>query len=307
MCIFKIEIAFIITLTLLNITKSCTDENCELCPNNENFCTSAKDGFYTNNGTVLECSDHCEKCSDKNNCTKCESDLIIYQGMCVYYGFVCQDNFDHCGSYCTEDKCLECESVYKINKNGKCVPEPGFLALLICIAVGVIASSITCAVCAMYCNKKMQNRDLNQNRNNNHNINTVQIIVRSDVCNSDTNRNLNETILNGEYEEQKFKKEKKDEVCKFCKLKIARYVCDCGCVVCDEHSKLKEDKENNKLCLVCGKIVKIVKPKFYCEVCMQDVISVAHFKCNCAFEVCNKCYVRCKLESNKCPACRKII
>ena len=307
--IFRIEIAFIIIISLLNTTKSCSDENCEICPNNKDYCTFAKDGFYTNNGTVLKCNDHCEKCSGENNCTKCESDLIIYQGMCVYYGLICQNKFKHCRSYCTEDKCLDCESIYKINDKGKCVPDNGFLALFICVSLVVITSSILCSVCAIYYSRKTERRNLEQNRirNNYQNANNVQIIVRSEVCNIESNRSLYEKILNEEFEEQKLIKEKTEPLCQFCKKNIARYVCDCGCVVCDEHSKLKEDKENNKICFVCGKIVKIVKPKFYCEICMEDVLSVAYFKCNCPLEVCSKCYVKCKFDSNKCPACRKLI
>ena len=316
---FKLEIPFITIILLLNkfqlsfeqSTIKCSNENCDLCPTNKDYCTSAKDGFYTKNGTVIKCSLHCEKCSDKNNCTKCASDYNIYQGMCAFYGEFCQNKFQHCRSYCTEEKCLECESVYKINKSGHCTPEPGFLALFICIALGVIVSSIVCAVCNLY-NKRNQHRNLEQHSNhlNVQNVNTVQIISRQNLNGFESTRNLNEKILNDEFEEQKLKKEKTEQVCQFCKKNIGKYICDCGCIVCEEHSKLKEvekDKQKYKVCFVCGKKVNKVKPRYNCEICMDDVLYVAHFKCNCALEVCCKCYVKCKLESDKCPACRKKI
>ena len=315
--IFKFEKTFLIILSLLYYTQSCpgnscnecSDNNCQLCPTNKNYCSSAKDGFFTNNGTVLKCSEHCKTCSDKNSCTKCESNFTIYEGECVYYGEKCKNKFTHC-KYCTEDKCLECENIYKINDKGQCVPDPGFLALFICVTLSVVLSSAICAIYKTYNNKKKLDLNLEQNRIrfNNQNTNIVQIIIRNDdVCDPETNRNLNEKILKDEFEKQNLKRELTDEVCKFCKKNIARYICECGCIVCDEHSKLKEDKENNKVCLVCEKIIKTIKPKFNCGICMDDVLYVAHFKCNCALDVCCKCYIRCRLENNKCPACRKFI
>ena len=317
---YKLETSFItiifflntIKLSFENTTIKCSNESCILCPNNTNYCTLAKDGFYAKNGTVYQCSLHCEKCFDKYNCTKCTSDFNIYQGLCAFYGEFCQNKFIHCRSYCTEEKCLECESVYKVNKDGYCIPEPGFLSLFICIALGVIISSIVCVVCTRYYNKRNQNRNLIQNLNefNVQNVNTVQIISRQSVYSSETSRNLNEKILNEEFEEQKLKKEKAEPLCQFCKKNIGKYICECGCIVCVEHSKLKDvekNKEKYKVCFVCGKKVNKVKPKYNCEICMDDVLCVAHFKCNCALEVCNKCYVKCKIESDKCPACRKQI
>ena len=316
--ISNIELAFIVIISLLNCIQlcfgnpSCSDENCQNCTSNKDYCTAAKDGFYIKNGTVLQCNDHCEKCSSKKNCTKCESDFYLYQGICSYYGEFCQNKFKHCRSYCTEKKCLECENVYKINKNGQCVPEAGFLSLFICIAIGVIASSITCAVCTMYNNRKNQNRNLAQNQNglNVQNVNTVQVISRENLNGSESTRKINEKSFKNEFEEQKLLKEKNEELCQFCKKNVGKYICDCGCIVCIEHSKLKEvgnEKGKYKVCFVCEKTVNKIKPKYNCEICMDDVLYVAHFKCNCSLEVCCKCYIKCKIESNKCPACRKVI
>ena len=105
--------------------------------------------------------------------------------------------------------------------------------------------------------------------------------------------------------------EKGNQVCQFCKKKPGKYTCDCGCVVCKEHSNLKKvegDGESYKVCYNCEKIVKKVTPiKFDCNICMQKRINVVHFKCNCALVVCKDCYLKCRMESDNCPGCRAVI
>ena len=82
-------------------------------------------------------------------------------------------------------------------------------------------------------------------------------------------------------------------------------------MVCKDHSSLKKqegDGEIYKVCFVCDKIVKKVNPiKYPCHICFGKKISVCHFKCGCALEVCKDCYIKCKMQSNKCPGCRAII
>jgi hypothetical protein len=99
-------------------------------------------------------------------------------------------------------------------------------------------------------------------------------------------------------------------LCKCCK-KPGRFKCDCGCIVCKEHSSLKQvqgDGETYKVCFACNKIVKKVNQiKYDCHICMQKKLSVVHFKCGCSLEVCKDCYIKCKMSNNKCPGCRAVI
>ena len=118
---------------------------------------------------------------------------------------------------------------------------------------------------------------------------------------------LDEKNLSDEFFRQKTKFEE-SKLCQICKTKIGKYIGDCGCIVCEEHSKFKEIKkgvENNKICFNCGKTIKNLSLiKNNCHICLQEVPSVCHFKCGCAIEVCETCYIKCKKISKKCPGCR---
>jgi len=117
--------------------------------------------------------------------------------------------------------------------------------------------------------------------------------------------------LGDEFEILKRKIEKVRQLCQFCKKSPGKFTCDCGCIVCKEHSNLEEiegETEIYKVCFVCKKIVKKVNPiKYQCHICMQNKNNVTHFKCGCSLEVCKNCYIKCKMGSNKCPGCRAII
>ena len=114
-----------------------------------------------------------------------------------------------------------------------------------------------------------------------------------------------------EYEKQKTKKEKTNQMCQFCKKKLGKFQCDCGCIVCKEHSILKNIEKNGEkynACMVCDKPVKKVNQiKYDCNICLQKKLSVAHFKCGCSLEVCKDCYIKCKMSNEKCPQCRNEI
>ena len=118
---------------------------------------------------------------------------------------------------------------------------------------------------------------------------------------------LSKEDLSQEFEMQKNKNEK-NIMCQFCKKNPGKFKCDCGCIVCKEHSNLKKTEEGTKVCFACGKTVNTVKTiKYPCHICLQDKLAVCHFKCGCALEVCKSCYINCKMNSDKCPGCRAII
>ena len=288
---------------LNNICTKCSNENCQLCPDDINYCISAKDGYYIKDGNVLKCGDNCQKCTDEITCTKCNSYYSLIDGLCADYGNVCKAKFQNC-NYCIGDKCIECNIGYNFNKKGKCTGKFNFYPIIIAfISAGFIILSIICCV-----NNYKKRQRQNENEVVIINPNNVRIIVRESLNSAQSDRVINEKKFEDQFEEQKLKKEKGEELCQFCKNKPGRYVCDCGCIVCLEHSKLKKVKRGKKFvktCFVCKKVVKEVKPKYTCEICMENVLCVAHFECNCALEVCKKCFVKCKIESDRCPACRK--
>ena len=157
-------------------------------------------------------------------------------------------------------------------------------------------------------------RFMNVNDTNNDNqVNNMQIHnVRNELDLSNSIRHiLSRDELAEEYEEQRKKYTKAKAVCMFCHKKYGNYKCDCGCIVCKEHSVLKlieKDGQRYKVCFCCGKRVNnITAIKYSCNICMQNKTSVTHFKCGCALEVCKSCYIKCKLSNDKCPGCRAII
>ena len=122
----------------------------------------------------------------------------------------CQEDFKHCRSYCTENKCLECENVYRLNRKGKCVPDREFLSVCICVVLIVIISSSLCLACTIYYSKKNR-RNLGQNTNgfNIESVNTIQVIRGRNPSDSESARSVDEKMLKDEFENQKIRSLKK--------------------------------------------------------------------------------------------------
>ena len=144
---------------------------------------------------------------------------------------------------------------------------------------------------------------------NSHNPHVYNIRNNLDLSGSFRNV-LSKDEIAEEYESQRTKNEAR-MICMFCKKKPGIYKCDCGCIVCKEHSLLKnieKDGKKYKSCFNCEKNAgKVEAIKIECNICMQKKNSVAHFKCGCAIQVCKNCYVKCKMTNNKCPGYRAII
>ena len=291
----------------------CDVQNCQYC-NEKNECIKAQKGYFASNGDIIKCEENCKSCGGLSSCYECKSGYYLKNGICI------EDScslFENCYS-CNENECLKCMNDYKLNKNGQCVISAEdvnnesnriwiVIPLVSLIVLPIIVIIITMIIKKYCCKKQERNSRHHQDRNE-ANVNVINVRVRNSTNSSLSNRYLYEKKLEDEFESQKLKKEKGEAVCQFCKEKPGRYICDCGCVVCIKHSKLKKvegENENYKVCFACDKIVKRVLPKYTCGICMENVLCLAHFKCDCALEVCKKCYVKCKLGSNKCPACRR--
>ena len=308
------------------------DSNIKLCDKNCLKC-------YDNSGVCLECDklyklvdNKCIQDCSIENCLECRL-LGIYE-VCLKCkeGYITSFNKDNCALKCSDIKCMncsikdgdeycnECIPGYKFDKSKKiCVKNNKILYVYIIIVVFIGSIILIIIIIGFIMKCKKRNASVNypniayiiNNNQNNHHLNTNSINIRRNRIDSSGRTRFNTEDLKDEFEVQKRKTEKGLQVCQFCKKKFGKFLCDCGCIVCKEHSilkKIKEKNEEKKICFVCKKVVKNVNPiQKVCNICFQVNNSVAHFKCGCSIEVCKDCYIKCKMNSDKCPGCRKII
>ena len=293
------------------------DPNCVNCYQNTGICKQCKSLFVLeNNQCVKHCTDiNCLDCSMINGnerCSECQEGYYLKNGKCYYK---CSD--PHC-LYCSlQDEievCDQCNFEYKLDESKQhCKAKINYISLVFTL-IGFLVIIISIITFFVYKKKRSEyRRQLQalraQNPNYQGDSNMVNIYYRDRE--SERPIEVTKEQIGEEFETIKRKTEKGSQMCQYCKKKAGKYKCDCGCVVCKEHSSLKEmegDGENYKVCYACGKIVKKVSPiKYNCHICMESRMTVVHFKCGCAIEVCKDCYIKCKLNSNKCPGCRAVI
>ena len=301
----------------------CSDEYCSKCSmiGDLEFCISCKNGYkLKNDRCVIKCDDeNCKTCSNnRKNCTECELGKKLFEGRCAVQNS-CSQYFPNCNYCFNSEKCVECLKGYELDsKTNNCKKKSSYATLIfIIIAVSIVIIGVI-AYC-IYQKKKSDFRDqirrMRIGQNNEDNVNGVHIYRERSghhsLDNSGSSRSISKEDLSDEYEKQKKKDEKAKKMCQFCNKKQAKFTCDCGCNVCKEHSALKKvegENETYKVCFACEKIVKkVTQIKYPCHICFQSKISVAHFKCGCALEVCKECYIKCKLGSDRCPGCRRVI
>ena len=274
----KCEPLYVLDEDTNSCTMQCSDENCLSCSLNifrAEQCNSCKNGYYSSGKNCYL------KCSDEN---------------CRY-----------CKMLDAQEICLECFPNYKL-EGISCKSKANYMAIIYAIIVILILVIFIIFFC-YYKQKQIQQRqEIIRNRMSQHNLNHMTVYNRNGEIESSGRKQLTKEEIMDEFEKQKINAEKGYEVCQFCKKKPGKYKCDCDCVVCKEHSLLKKvegDGEEHKVCFNCGKIVKKVTPiKKECNICFEKKINLVHFQCNCALLVCKECYVKCKMESNKCPGCR---
>ena len=284
------------------------DEHCIKCDENSATCKQC-DQLYKleNNKCNMSCTDeNCLSCTINiisEECTQCKEGYIASGKNCF---LKCSDkNCRYCSKIDDQEICIACLGEYKLD-GIKCKLRTNYLAIIYTIAVFLILALLVICFC-WYKQKNIQERqEIIRNRIAQGNIGNVAIYNRNSEESS--RKKLTQEEIVEEFEKQKLKTEKGFEACQFCKKKPGKYRCDCNCVVCKEHSLLRKeegDGENYKVCYNCGKVVKKVTPiKKQCNICFEKKITLVHFKCECALLVCKDCYVKCRLESDKCPGCR---
>ena len=257
---------------------SCSDDNCLQCsiPLFAEQCNECKVGYIANGKSCYL------KCADENcrYCSKTEDD---------------------------QEFCTECFGEYRLD-GAKCKRIFNYMAVIYSTIVFLLLAIFIVCFC-WYKQKQVQERQqIIRNRLYRGNFDDVNVYNRNIDDISSNRVPMSKELILDEFEKQKIKIEKGNQQCMFCKNKPGKYKCDCDCVVCKEHSQLKKeegDGESYNVCFNCGKVVKKVTPiKEQCNICFLKKISLVHFQCDCALLVCKDCYVKCKLESDKCPGCR---
>ena len=285
--------------------------NCKKCDDSSGTCKECNQLYALN--MDKQCYKHCsyENCLDcdiqygNEICTKCEEGYYVKNNKCVYN---CSDsNCISCYLLDGKELCTQCKMNYKLD-NLKCKSETKIMAIISLIITVLLFATLIICIC--YYRKKSieRRRELMRNGFPGENIIPYNMNI-NDI--SSSRRIISKEEIIDEFEKQKVQAEKGYQLCQFCKNKPGKYQCDCGCIVCKDHSNLKivEDKgQSKKVCFNCEKVVTKVTPiKYDCNICFQKRINVVHFKCGCSFVVCKDCYLKCRTESNKCPGCRALI
>ena len=298
----------------------CSDNYCSKCSiiKNKEYCNQCRGGFrLKNEKCVVKCyDDYCEDCSDNGrNCTKCEIGKKLIDGKCALQSNMCSEYFQFCNYCFGSERCVECLKGYKLDETEKnCIKDSSYISVIFSIlGIGIIIVGII-SYCVYQKRKRELRYEMRRMRHAQDQGNSVNVYRRNiDQLNvSGSSRSaLSKEDLGDEFELQRKKTEKGNQTCQFCKKKPGKFKCDCGCIVCKDHSKLKRqegDGETYNVCFACSKIVKKVTAiKYPCHICFMNKLAVAHFKCGCALEVCKTCYIKCKMTNNKCPGCRAII
>ena len=298
----------------------CIDDNCNICTQFGIVCSECKRGFYLDGVNChMKCKDsNCHFCpQDYSICTECKSDTKLYNGKCALSKGDCHNQFKYC-NYCLDDEgCIECNEGYVID-NRFCIKKSNNLVLYIILILSVLLIAIGSIIFCIYSKKRQSlntpiaNLEFDQQSDSQNDNPQVVYNIRNnlDLAGSQLSV-LSKEEAAEEFETQRIKSDKGKMTCMYCLKKPGIYKCDCGCVVCKEHSMLKDIEKNGvkyKGCFRCEKIVKKVTPiKKECNICFQRKNILVHFKCGCAFEVCKNCYIKIKMTGNKCPGCRGLI
>ena len=286
----------------IGCTPICDDENCAFCSSHTS-CISCNNGYVLENNICVPCNDqNCQICSSKevSMCNNCKYGFLLYEGVCAE-----KCNLISNCDYCLNNKCVACKNGCNL-KEGKCSCFNSFLVIsLVVVCIIIIGIGVFCYIGI---SRKKRQDQLN---NMAQGINMVNIVSNRGEIVEPSSEKMKEKYEEEFTDNRVLTEENEYGLCDFCNYKAAKYIADCGCQLCKDHSKpIKDDDdaENIKKCPVCMKVVYKVHPKkFKCGICLEDKIHLAKFKCHCALTVCKDCYIKCKMTNGKCPACRKKI
>ena len=297
-----------------NECKLCGDPNCDKCLSTaEKSCISCKGSeFSLYNG---ECG---KTCTNTPNCLVCSSIISDY---CI----LCKSQYTL--------KNGSCEKPKETNKIGIII----FISLIFLLILSSIYEYCHIKNARMNLELQLRNIELTELQRNRQNERNLFNLNGRSMAQSDRFNMINGNLINvlpqrpklsnseavklysNEFNENCFTANNDNpEFCCICKNIPAEYVGDCGCKFCKEHKstgKVKNDNDNIDddnaqddsifICGNCKKVTKKVKHlKLTCGVCMCEKKQLSKFKCNCAMQVCKDCYIKCRMTSPVCPACR---
>lgn len=297
---------------------------------NNRFCEECKQGAILKNGKCIRCKEsYCLSCPyDENVCTLCDYNSKLFNGRCTSSSYCESDNL-YC-KYCLNmSKCQECYNNFELSNSGECSKDNKPIKVFYIAFSLVLSFFITLTLIVYIGNKTCGKSSDDENHDRNIVVNNDRNSDRNSEKNNNTNNNINlysrnlntqksSPNINIAYE-KKISDEffrlrnifKKKELCNVCGKNSGKYLCDCGCIVCEKHSNIKTviiKKEKYKICFNCGTMIKnlsLISNK--CNICLQEVEEICNFKCGCAFKVCEDCYIKSKKSLKNCPGCRKNI
>jgi len=304
--VYKIEIP-----EDIDVTEKC-DPKCNKCYDSSGRCIECQQLYILdeNNKCVKHCSN--ENCLDcfisygSEVCSSCKQGYKLDLGKCVYD---CSDsNCLSCHLFQGKELCTQCLPGFNLD-NYECKDRNRVTEIIWVVIVSLAFLALITTICIYRYRRLKRRAEMFRANYRENRMNIVPYNHNNGLDSS--NRIINKGAILDEFEKYKSKMEKKNNLCQVCKKKPGKFQCNCGCIVCKEHSNLKtkeKDGEKIKTCFNCGKVVTKVEPvKYDCNICLQKKINVVHFKCGCAFVVCKECYLKCRMESNKCPGCRAIL
>lgn len=281
------------TFTLVNGSCPCFEEKCSLCSYGYSvpgLCQICKYGYRLNNNGKCDCDD--------KNCKKCSKNI------CIKYTNL---NYDKKNRIRKLEQCNK-NCFYNISTKSCECKDLSIKHLLMTIFIPLTIIILIIVVVCCYLKRRYRSEIENEEQNIviiNYGRGQIHVLP-FERNNTDSSR----SSLLKDFEIQKIKMQKVWKTCSFCNKSPGKYISDCGCILCEKHSRQKEipgnskNKNNLKICFNCGKIVQKVTPRdFHCQICFQEKKFLVHFKCNCSLEVCKDCFIKCKL-TKKCPACR---
>ena len=229
----------------------CLVSNCLNCFY-KNSCSQCKNGYKLEYNKCVKCIDsNCNKCDDyKYICTECNDETILYDGDCVFNSSYCQQiNINYC-KYCIHSECLMCSEGYKKHYyDGNCHKKKDKTTTTLIVIFSIFGSiALIVIICIIKKRKEGQANEIRINQNNINNINNNAYIYsrHHHSININSSENIiSEKDLSDEFYRQKMKLEK-DKICQICKKNIGKYIGDCGCIVCQEHSNFKIIKKDEE-------------------------------------------------------------
>ena len=257
----------------------CSDPNCLSCKfrNFYEECLQCKNDYYIKNGRCiysLDCLDNnCEECRDQfqYSCLKYKKRKILMNGQYLDYSsnkcLICEDNI-----------CYKCSNNPISNKN-KTKKGTNYI-FLVYIFLG-IALLIGTIILVVYCYKKRR-----QNNNNVVNINQRNDAhVPYDNPYHESGRRINNNVqarANNNHVRNNNNHNQRNDRNNFGR---------------EFDDLLRQNIANSRTQSI----------DFQCNICLENNINLAHFRCGCTFRVCRNCYIRQKTNSNICPQCRRNI